>query len=74
MRKLLLLTVAAIGLTGLAATGASAAPGAAGIHPAAGTAEIGAPTGGHVIQADYYHNHHRYHHRRWSHGHWHYSD
>jgi hypothetical protein len=65
MRRLLLLTVAVAGLSGLVATQASAAP---------VQAFQTAPMQASIVHVDYYHNHHHWHHRRWDHGHWRYWD
>ena len=64
MRKTLLAAVALGGLTALAASGADAAPSAAGVHmvqpqPA-------------VTNVDYYWHHQHYHHRHWEHHQWRY--
>jgi hypothetical protein len=60
-----LLTVATLGgLAALTATGASAAPSAAGLHVD--------PTQPLVTNVDYYYHHHHYHHRHWEHNHWRY--
>jgi hypothetical protein len=64
MRKLLFAAVAFGGLTALAATGASAAPSAAGVRLAPSH-----PVATHV---DYYHNRHHWHHRRREHNRWRY--
>ena len=63
--KTLLLAAVAGGLMALGATVASATPVArvTALQPAASS---------HIVQADWYWNHHHWHHRRWSHGHWHY--
>jgi hypothetical protein len=66
MRKLLLTAVAFGGLTALAASGASAAPSATGVHVA--------PSHPMVTHVDYYWNHRHWHHRHWEHNHWHYWD
>jgi hypothetical protein len=65
--RIVLLAAAIGGLTALTASGVLAAPvaGAAGQYA---TAPL------HVVQADWYWNHHHWHHRRWYHGHWHYWD
>ena len=65
MRKLLLTAAAAVGLLGLAATEASAAPTAAGLHAAPAAHAQVTPVG-------YWYHHHYYQHRHWNHNHWHY--
>ena len=64
MSRLLLAAALLGGFTALAASGAKAAPSAAGVHVTSGR-----PL---VTQADYGWNHHRWHHRRWEHRRWHY--
>jgi hypothetical protein len=62
MRKILLAAIALGGLTALAASGASAAPSAAGVH-------VVQPP---VTDVDYYWHHQHYHHRHWEHHQWRY--
>ena len=64
MRKILLAAVALGGLTALAASGASAAPSAAGVH----RVQPQPP----VTSVDYYWHHQHYHHRHWEHHQWRY--
>jgi hypothetical protein len=64
MRKILLAAVALGGLTALAASGASAAPSAAGVH-------VVQPQPA-VTSVDYYWHHQHYHHRHWEHHQWRY--
>ncbi len=61
MRKIIMGLVLALGLTGVAAAGASAAPVLGGIHSRTD-----------IVQADYYYHHHHWAHRHYDHGHWHY--
>ncbi|HEY3846427.1 MAG TPA: hypothetical protein VGL95_04880 [Acetobacteraceae bacterium] len=67
MRRLLLAAAAIGGLTAVTGFGATAAP-------VAGAAGQYAVSLQHVVQADWYVNHHHWHHRRWEHGSWHYWD
>ena len=64
MRKILLAAVALGGLTALAASSASAAPSAAGVH----VVQSQPP----VTNVDYYWHHHHWHHRHWEHNQWRY--
>jgi hypothetical protein len=65
VRRVLLAAAAIGGLTALTAFGATAAPvaGAAGQY-------VASPH--HMVQADWYVNHHHWSHRRFDHGRWHY--
>jgi hypothetical protein len=64
MRKIFLAAVTLGGLTALAASGASAAPSAAGVH----VVQAQPP----VTNVDYYWHHQHYHHRHWEHHQWRY--
>jgi len=64
MSRLLFAAAALGGLFALTTVEASAAPSAAGLHPA--------PAQAMVTPVDYYYNHHHWHHRRWEHEHRHY--
>ena len=68
MRKVMLATVALMGLLTFTALHASAAP-------SIGLVEAGAaPIHGSVTNVYYNWHHHHWHHRRWHHGRWHYWD
>ncbi len=62
MRKCILQLMAVLGVMGMAAASASAAPTLNGIEAARNQRTD-------IVQAAYWHHHH-YHHRHWEHAHW----